>query len=168
MKGNCYVGVVLCLLLLLGSCSADRRVARDSVESGRVDSRDSVHVEVSARADSLVTLQQRESRDSAKVEEDARIDIEWSDAGKPVVIRIHREVSGSVAREKLEKTLSNHLIRDTTAVSSHTGGEESVVETVTHERTERAVGFRIRKRYVLLAMSLALLALMVKLRRMDR
>lgn len=92
--------------------------------------------------DTLRVEQFHEERDSLREVEDVRVDVDYNAAGKPTVIRIHRERTGISSGKTWQNDFTTHVIRDTATVSTHVGGTDREVETVAHVRETRVVGLR--------------------------
>lgn len=108
--------------------------------------------------DTLRVEQIHEERDSLKEVEDVQVNVDYNEAGKPTVIRIHRERMGVSSGKTWQNDFTTHVIRDTATISTHVGGTDREVETVAHKRETRVMGLRP---YMGILVRLILLAVLV-------
>lgn len=168
MRGRICGLALLAAAVCCCSCRTSRVTTTERREEVRMAAADTSRHETRLLTDTLRAEQVRDERDSLREVEDVRVEVDYNEAGKPAVVRIHRERTGTSGRKTWQNEVALRVIRDTAAVTIHTESNENAVETVAHERAERAAGIGIRKRYILVTMALVLLALVAKLRRMDR
>ena len=155
MKAWIYGWVLLNVLLGCSSCRTKRVSTVDSREVAHTVTADTTEQAWRLHTDTLRVEQIHEERDSLREVEDVRVDVDYNAAGKPTVIRIHRERTGVSSGKKRQNDVAMHVIRDTATVSTHVGGTDREVETVAHVRETRVVGLRpyvgILVRLILLA-----------------
>ena len=142
MKAWIYGWVLLIVLLGCSSCRTKRVSTVDSREVVHTVSADTTKRAGRLHTDTLRVEQIHEERDSLREVEDVRVDVDYNEAGKPTVIRIHRERTGVSSGKTWQNDVSMHVIRDTATVSTHVGGTDREVETVAHVRETRVVGLR--------------------------
>ena len=158
MKAWIYGWVLLIVLLGCSSCRTKRVSTVDSREVVHTVTADTTKQAGRLHTDTLRVEQIHEERDSLREVEDVQVNVDYNEAGKPTVIRIHRERTGVSSGKTWQNDVSMHVIRDTATVSTHVGGTDREVETVAHVRETRVVGVRP---YVGILVRLILLAALV-------
>lgn len=159
MKGLKYGIYTLILLFGLTACSSRRSLVRDTREVDHIVSADTARTETSVSIDTIRTEREIEVRDSSRVEEDARIEIQYDTIGRPAVITVHRVTTGQNERKEVIEELTSHFISDSARVEVHVGGSTRDVETVSHE--QKTVKLGLRPSWTFLIIGAVLLALVI-------
>ncbi len=165
MKGLKYGIYTLILLVGLTACSSRRRIVRDTRETDHIVTADTARTEASISIDTIRTEREVEVRDSSRVEEDARIEIQYDTVGRPAVITVHRVTTGQNERKEVVEELSRHVISDSARAEVHVGGSTRDVETVSHE--SKTVKLGPRPSWTILLIGVVLLALVILFQKRD-
>lgn len=165
MKGLKYGICTLILLVGLSSCSSRRRIVRDTREVDHIVTADTARTEASISIDTIRTERDIEVRDSSRVEEDTRIEIQYDTIGRPAVITVHRVTTGQNERKEVIEELSRRVISDSARVEVHVGGSTRDVETVVNERKDVKLG--LRPSWTILLIGVVLIALVILFQKRD-